>query len=55
MQAERRKKELAHFLSRGAAYIQVKLKLMQAERRKKELAHFLSQGAAYIQVKRQSQ
>ena len=49
MQAERRKKEFTHFLSRGEAYLQSKvLKIVQAEWRKKELVHFLSRGAAYL-------
>jgi hypothetical protein len=40
MQTERRKKELVHFLSRGAAYLRPKVKVMQTERRKKELVLF---------------
>ena len=40
MQAERRKKEFTHFLSRGAAYLGPQVKVVQAERRKKEFTHF---------------
>ena len=50
MQAERRKKKLVYFLSRGAAYLGPKVKDI-AERRKKKLVYFLSRGAAYLQSK----
>jgi len=48
VQAERRKKELVIFLSRGEAYILSKTKLVQAERRKKELVHFLPEAKPKI-------
>ncbi len=47
MQAERRKKKLVYFLSRGAAYLGPKVKDI-SERRKKKLVYFLSRGAAYL-------
>jgi len=49
MQAERRKKKLVYFLSRGAAYLGQEVK-DKAERRKKKLVYFLSRGAAYLQA-----
>jgi len=51
VQAERRKKELVHFLFRGAAYIQPKVKGSASREEKKVTCSFLFRGAAYIQPK----